>query len=763
MRMVLIVYLGILLAMPVEAHAKVPESPADAPPMLANTRTPGLPEMPGAAVSVPWTDFKALLIELLKAEELPKVKKEVPPFDYTIGSAQYMAEGTGPATLQIEARFQITVWKEEGWIKAPLLGSSIALENMTLDGESVAPVHAGEYLVLPLRGAGSHSVVASFYVRGEEKDGVVNIAIPSPISPVTEMNMRIPVEHARITAPKAASTHTAHEAGSTRARLVFQSTDNLALQWTLPAKIKRPAPPEPAWVACEQMTLAGVSATNINCEAVLGFNLLRGQTDTFTLALPDRVNVLHVEGQGAAWTRTAEDGIQTIHVKVNHQVTDRYSLRLHYDVPFEQGDHTIEVPLARLEDVARQSDWAAISARDNVELAPGSGSQNVSRVDVSELPGALREMSRRPIQLAYRTGGGVPLLALEARRLEDAPVRPATIESAEATTVVTEDGALMTCIRFAVLNNMKQYLRVQLPEDVSLWYAEVGGEVVKPAKDKEEGTLLIPLYKSVERGGKASAFPVEILYEQTIPLENLEGGPMAFALPPADLPINKAYWDVLLPENLLVTGSSGDVHARRVSTLGMAPRGVRQSADHGELESIMRLREGVERFLITDINNAAAMTAGGSRYTGRPLAKAPGDDTLVAGVLPVKAEMPVVGRRHLFERIIVPADTPLLLELRTRTKGTQLAIQWALLIALATTLGFAYLQGLRRWTRKWRVVSTATTVFLLALAWWLLPDFTYRTWILSGCAMGLCVAILTYTASLRGTRGNMDSSETLQA
>jgi hypothetical protein len=75
--------------------------------------------------------------------------------------------------------------------------------------------------------------------------------------------------------------------------------------------------------------------------------------------------------------------------------------------------------------------------------------------------------------------------------------------------------------------------------------------------------------------------------------------------------------------------------------------------------------------MITDINNpaASAMAQGDRRYTGEPLAPgiatdAPAD-VAVAGVLPVRIDLPLEGIAHQFRRALVPQGKSLELNLYT--------------------------------------------------------------------------------------------------
>ena len=206
----------------------------------------------------------------------------------------------------------------------------------------------------------------------------------------------------------------------------------------------------------------------------------------------------------------------------------------------------------------------------------------------------------------------------------------------------------ITRARYDVRNNIKQFLRVALPEDAEVWSAEVGGKVVKPARDGEKGAVLIPLFKSVETGRVLDTFPVELVYMESAPKSPVLYGKHALNAPATDILANEIAWQVLVPETQRVFRTSGDLKPARE-----VPVGARSTLDRGQTsvsqETIYRLREGIERFYIKDINNpAASAVAGEPRYQGQQLQEGAPAETEIAGVLPVRIDLPTEGVSYLF-------------------------------------------------------------------------------------------------------------------
>jgi hypothetical protein len=74
----------------------------------------------------------------------------------------------------------------------------------------------------------------------------------------------------------------------------------------------------------------------------------------------------------------------------------------------------------------------------------------------------------------------------------------------ELTTVVSEDGQMMTEMSLAVRNNARQYLEIALPEGAQVWSVFVAGQPVRPSR--RDGKLLLPM----ERSSGDATVPVEV-------------------------------------------------------------------------------------------------------------------------------------------------------------------------------------------------------------------------------------------------------------
>ena len=642
--------------------------------LIPGPQSDAIPQIDSARLEMQWNDLRSLLQELhaARAREYERPKPvPPPPFDWAISEARYDARVDTGTSMEVRAEFHIEVLREGAWAKIPILKNTVAPVNAMLNGEPISlSADTDGWLVLGIQKPGVYRFETTFYTDVRAREGVLRAEFPCARTPVTHMTLFIPVKDAQVAAPDALNIAIEPSEDGLTATLAFRSTENIAVQWTLPAVLKAKEeeaakPPEPPRVASMATTLATITDSYLACSTQLRFDVLHGVAHGFTIAVPKGVNVLEVTGQGAAWSVSAKDDEQLVEVKVNHAVEADYDVLIRYEMPIDEKAPVIAVPELRVADVVRQAGFIGLAARSNVEVAPAEGVEHLTRIDISELPDTLRAMTANPLLLGYRYVGGRYFLPVEVRRLQDVAVRVASIDRAALVTMITEEGMAVTRARYDVRNNMKQFLRITLPAGAEVWSAEVGGKVVKPARDGDNGAILIPLFKSVETGRVLDTFPVEVVYMESAQKAPLVFGSHTLKAPATDILANEIAWQVLVPEDQRVLRTTGDLKPAIAGAM-VRHAALNRGRSSVSQETILQLREGIDRFYIQDINNPAASghAAGAQpRFQGEALATVDTRDVEVAGVLPVRIDLPVEGVSYLFRRLMAPEGQDLSLTL----------------------------------------------------------------------------------------------------
>ena len=708
-----------------------------------------IPDLPTADMRMSWQDFKELL-ELFqdRAPDSEEPEPERPPVPWSVRDVAYDIDATDPAAIRVDAVMRLFVWSDE-WSTVPVLDAATALDAVSLNGEEAFLTRKEGLFVLYLNEPGDHTLAYSFFVPAKRNEGVVSIVVPAqPMAPA-KVRLQVAEREAIVSAPEAASVRVHRHEEGLEAELSFAGSEAIALRWQLPA---RPAPPEPEVplepprIACMTPTIATLSDNFISSSSLLHFDVLRGETNAFTIHLPAGVQVLAVEGTGVSWDTVETADGQRLEVALNHAVTKHYALQIRHETHLPAAAATIELPRLEVEGMARQRGYLAIGTEGNVEVHAPDEVEGAKRIDVSELPAELRARSMNPILHAYQYNDPDFLLPLDFRRLQDVPVRVATIDQARITTIITPEGMLVQRAHYSVRNHHKKFLRIEVGEDAEVWTARVAGELARPARDGEDNTaVLLPLRKSAPQAHGGGAFSVELTWMRRIELGSGWRSRIDLAVPRTDLMANEVKWEVFLPEDRVVYRTEGDITA--MSEAHSAPAMLhlaRETFGRTEAKQIPRLREGIERFLITDINNPAGSAIAQSRTFEDALdigSERPRPGVQVAGVLPVEMNLPRVGRPHYFERTIVQENTELLLVLDTYHTRLQGIAKFLAALA-AFTIGWVVVWLLTRGMSDARAL--AILLVLIALTAGLAPAYAgaaMTPWIRWACLGGALVLI----------------------
>src|SRR5207302_11284391 len=179
----------------------------------------------------------------------------------------------------------------------------------------------------------------------------------------------------------------------------------------------------------------------------------------------------------------------------------------------------------------------------SLKLTPATTAEPLHRVDEAELPESDRALCTRPLLLAYKYAGGSYQHSVQVTRFEEEKVLEAVADRIELTTVLTDEGQLLTQSSFMVKNNEKQFQRFKLPAGSSFWSSYVNGQPAKPERDGD--WLLVPLPRDANRD---QAFAVDIVYKQTVDLKTwLLPRRIALAAPLTDIPNTYAEWQLFAP------------------------------------------------------------------------------------------------------------------------------------------------------------------------------------------------------------------------
>jgi prepilin-type processing-associated H-X9-DG protein len=292
-----------------------------------------------------------------------------------------------------------------------------------------------------------------------------------------------------------------------------------------------------AWVRAEIVNTLTLTETLVSGRAVVRYDIANSPVKEFRLTTPAGFRNVEINGTNI---RTKEQSGNTWRVELQSPVRGNYTLNVTWDEPRPARTNSLELAGVSAGNVERETGWFAVSAKAPLQVTE-AGMTDLQRVDTADFPD-WANISGGSTALAYRYTRPGHRLTLDVRRFDDAAVLEALVDSAQFTSVVADDGQMMTELALSVRNNGRQFLEIELPANARVWSAFVAGQAVRPSV--HNGKLLLPIQSS----GADEAMAVELTYVGTNLFPKTRGE-IGFTSPQFDVPLKNARWEVYLPPN----------------------------------------------------------------------------------------------------------------------------------------------------------------------------------------------------------------------
>ncbi len=293
------------------------------------------------------------------------------------------------------------------------------------------------------------------------------------------------------------------------------------------------------WVRVEIAQIISISDNLLNGSAIVRYEIQNAPVKAFRFKIPaDCTNIefncpnLRRRDQNPAngeWS-----------VELQNAVYGQFQFAITWEKPVDLKTSALDLPGIQALGVERESGFVVVHGKPAMQVAEKSSSGELMKMDASELPDWTGGAAGQVLAWRYLRPGYQ--LSVRADRLADAAVLQALAEQMRLTTVVADDGQIMTEMRLMVRNNGLQHLEIELPPGHTVWSAFVGGEAVRPALS--QGKLLLPLEASDTAEDTPVAVELTFVGQEKFPSGS---GQVHLISPRLNVPLNNARWDLYLP------------------------------------------------------------------------------------------------------------------------------------------------------------------------------------------------------------------------
>jgi type II secretory pathway pseudopilin PulG len=384
-------------------------------------------------------------------------------------------------------------------------------------------------------------------------------------------------------------------AGNLLAFKYISAEPKTAPEWKLSVATESVA----AWVRAETVNTFTLTETLVSGRALVRYDIANSPVKELRVAMPAAAHNVEISG---ANIRSREQSGNVWRMELQSPVRGNYTLTVTWDEPRSAKTNSLELAGVAAENVERETGFFAVSAKAPLQVGE-TGAADLQRVDAADFP-EWANVSGSTTTLAYRYARPGARLALDVRRFDDAAVLEALVDSANFTSVVADDGQMMTEMSLSVRNNGRQFLEVELPAGAQVWSAFVAGQPVRPSL--RDGKLLLPIQSSGEGDG---ALAVELTYVGTNVFPKARGE-VGFASPKFDVPLKNAHWEVYLPPDYNYLDLQKGTMTREFTPVAQPMSSSFSILDYSRMEQANKASAKTE--VRRDVSEARQQLAGGN-------------------------------------------------------------------------------------------------------------------------------------------------------
>ncbi len=339
----------------------------------------------------------------------------------------------------------------------------------------------------------------------------------------------------------------------------------LQTPWSLTLGIEQVEP----WIQVTSLQHAIVSEAQVKVTANLQYQIDNAGLKAFHVFLPTNAESVRFQGDQVAdflkVPGVLTNSLQQWEIKLHRRVLGPYLLQVTYQTLMpEQAPETV-LRGVHAADVNLQRGFVTVQSSGRLQVRIDTLPAALQPTEWQSIPRALQQdLQAAAANFAYRLVEPVFQLPLKLERHEAAKLLPARVNSITLTSVISDDGVMLTQARLEMFPGDKRLLYLTLPADARFWFAFVNQNGVWPWRDKDQ--ILIPLEQQ-SRGGKAIA--VELFYSCRVGAGGRRALDLELLAPRFDLPLENITWRVSLSDKWQLEHWSGSLQLQQEE---MVPR-----------------------------------------------------------------------------------------------------------------------------------------------------------------------------------------------
>lgn len=483
-------------------------------------------------VYMPYAELKKLIKE--------KSRPEPPaPVDYVIKELK-LRGSIKDGYIAFEGDYKIDLLNK-AWAKIPVLSANTGLKQAVFDEKPARLVNENSFYSVISDEVGEHLLKLSFDVKGSKSgnNNTVNFSIPNVSISVINVDQ----------APGATDLSVNKANGRVE---VKWKTASGKIRPIAHKKKKEKVITRPPKVIVNSNTLVSIDEGLLQGFSGYSLKVYHNAIEKLTFRIPENIEILDVSSPQNIVNKGSHrvDG-NTLTVYLNSRVRDGVNLNIAYEKTFENKKTELDIPdiFPIGEEIGKVSGYVAVQSSGNSEIKTIK-TNNISRIDISDLPKSLSSLAEYPIVSAYSFLKSDFSLSLALTPHKDAPVQVAMADKMRADSRLAHNGIMTSKVDYTVRNMSEQFFRFNLPENAEILSAAINGipQQVEKQEDKEAKDTVYLI--NIKKYQDTNPFNLTVMYRQKLRLNKLLTL-IDLELPRVvNMPVLTISWSVYAPKGL---------------------------------------------------------------------------------------------------------------------------------------------------------------------------------------------------------------------
>ncbi len=359
-----------------------------------------------------------------------------------------------------------------------------------------------------------------------------------------------------------------------------------------------------AWVQVTSLQHVQVTEAQLKFTANLQYQIENTGLKSLLVRVPTNATGLRLRGDQVAdfvaQPNTITNGLQTWEVKLHRRVIGKYTLQATWQTPLAESATNTLVQGILAADARLQRGFVTLQSAGRLQLSTTNLPPALQPAEWQSIPRPLlQDLDTATANLTYRLVEPSFSLPVGLVRHEAARLLPARVHQVTLTSVISDEGVMLTQARIEIVPGDKRLLQLTLPADARFWFAFVNQNGVYPWREQDR--ILIPLEQQ-SRPDKPTT--VEFFYSSRIGDAASRKLDLALNGPKFDLPLEDITWQVYLNSKWTLDDWSGSLQLQSTDTGSTAKVDVQSYLQGEQVQNIAKTKAAEEmlqmgnRFLV---------------------------------------------------------------------------------------------------------------------------------------------------------------------